>query len=141
MKGTCRVLHVWGADMEYGAVRGERSPDAFARLHRTFVAHFAIALGFAWLAALVAAVHAPWVRNIRGLIDPLGRPESTASFLFALPLLMSAAWLCAAFGRDIIRRAQLLKRPEPEFALAGLVAFAVFCMAIDRAVVAFLLGA
>ncbi|MDB5510799.1 MAG: hypothetical protein JWR08_282 [Enterovirga sp.] len=127
--------------MAFGAVRSEPSPDAFARLHRLFVTHFAIALGFVWAAALVAALHAPWVRNIRGLIDPLGRPEGTGSFLFGLPVLMSAAWLCAAFGRDIIRRSQLLKHPEPEFVLAGLVAFAVFCMAINRAVVAFLLGA
>lgn len=126
--------------MALQAVRGERAPDEFSRLHRLFIEHLAIAIGFVWLASLYAAVHAPWVRNIRGLIDPAGRVESTGSFLFGLPLLMSAAWICAAFGADAMRRSRVLKNQSLEFGLAGLVAFAVFCMAIHRAVTAYLLG-
>ena len=114
--------------------------DEFGRLHRVFVQHLTMAVGFAWAASLVAALHAPWVRNIRGLIDPAGRVESTTSFLFGVPLLMTAALLCTVYGADALRRGQVLKSAAAEFALAGAVAFAVFCLAIHRAVVAYGLG-
>lgn len=114
--------------------------DEFGRLHRQFVEHFGIALGLVWLATAVAATQAPWVRNLRGLIDPFGRPESTASFLFALPALMTVAWLCAAYGAGVMRRFAMLKNQSIEFAFAGLVVFAVFCMSIERAVTAVALG-
>lgn len=126
--------------MALQAIRGGGAPDEFTRLHRVFVQHFGIALGFVWLASSYVALHAPWVRNLRGLIDPGARPESTLSFLFGLPILMSAAWLCAAFGGEALRRSRLFKSQALEFGLAGLVAFAVFCMAINRAVAAFLLA-
>lgn len=113
-----------------------RLPDEFERLHRMFVEHLGIALGLAWMTAAVAAFQAPWTRNIRGLIDPLGRPESTWSFLFALPIVMTIAWLAALFGGDLMRRSQVFRSQAIEFGLAGLVAFAIFCLAISRAVTA-----
>lgn len=120
---------------------GRRSTDEFMRLHRMFVEHLGYAVGLSWLAAATAAAHAPWLRNIRGLIDPASRAESTASFLFALPILLTLGWAVAVFCADAMRRSQVLKSASAEFALAGCAAFAVFCMAIDRAVTAFLLGA
>ena len=126
--------------MAIQAIRGDRAPDEFTRLHRIFVEHFGIAVGFAWAASAYAAAYAPWVRNIRGLIDPLSRPESTASYLFALPALMTAAWLCVALGANGLRNSRLFKNQSVEFGLAGSVAFAVFCMAVYRAVTAYSLG-
>ncbi len=43
------------------------------------------------MTALYAALHAPWVRNIRPLIDPsqVGRVESTWSFLFGFPAMLT----------------------------------------------------
>ena len=114
--------------------------NEFARLHRAFVQHLTMAVGFAWFASLYAALHAPWVRNIRGLMDPTGRIESTPSYLFLLPTLMTAALLVAAAKPDLLRRSQMLKSAAAEFAFAGAVAFAVFCMAIHRAVAAYMLG-
>lgn len=116
--------------------RRERAPDEFARLHRLFVEHFGIAVGLVWAATLVVAVQAPWLRNFRGLIDPAARPESTASFLFGLPCLMLLAWVLVATGGETMRRAQMLRSQTAEFAVAGAVAFAVFCMAISRIVAA-----
>ncbi|NNM72954.1 hypothetical protein HJG44_11250 [Enterovirga sp. DB1703] len=121
-------------------MRGERAPDEFTRLHRIFTEHLGLAVGFAWAASAYAAAYAPWVRNIRGLIDPFARPESTASYLFALPALMTVAWLCLAFGGEAFRRTRVLKNQSLEFGLSGLVAFAVFCMAVYRAVTAYSLG-
>jgi hypothetical protein len=106
--------------------------DEFGRLHRLFVEHFGIAVALVWLATLVVAVQAPWLRNLRGLVDPAGRSESTASFLFGIPGLMAAAWLCLAFGGDVMRRSQLFRNQALEFGLAGAIAFAVFCLAVSR---------
>ena len=126
--------------MALQAIRGERAPDEFTRLHRLFVEHLGIAVAFAWGASVYAAGYAPWVRNIRGLIDPFGRPESTASYLFVLPALMTAAWICVALGGNAFRRSQLFKNQSLEFGLAGVVAFAVFCVSVYRAVTAYSLG-
>ncbi len=123
------------------AVGHGRATDEFARLHRAFVQHFGCALALVWMACGVAALHAPWVRNLRGLIDPSGRVESTFSFLFGLPILMTVAWICLALGGETIRRARIIKRDALEFGFAGIVSFAMFYMAVDRAVTAFLLGA
>ena len=116
--------------------------DEFARLHGLFVFHFGVAVSLAWLSSLYAACHAPWVRNIRALIDPSPsvQVESTGAFLFGLPLLMTFAWLSLAFGGDLLRRMQTIKNQSAEFALAGAAAFAVFYMAVERAVTATLLG-
>ena len=72
---------------------GDDSADRFTRLHKAFTFHLGIAASLAWMTALYAALHAPWVRNIRPLIDPaqIGRVESTWSFLFGFP----AATCCA----------------------------------------------
>ena len=126
--------------MALQAIRSGHSPDEFTRLHRLFVEHLTIAVGIVWATAVYAALHAPWLRNIRGLLDPFGRPESTGSFIFGLPLLMTAAWLFCALGGDVMKRSQLLKNQTVEFALAGAIVFVVFCLAIDRAVTAMLLG-
>jgi hypothetical protein len=80
------------------------------------------------------------VHNIRGLIDPTSRVESTASYLFALPIVMTLALAIVACGGETIRQAQLVKNHVWEFAFAGLIGFAVFCLAINRAVAAFLLA-
>lgn len=120
--------------------RSGQRPDRFEKLHRAFVEHYGIALGFVWASALVAAAQAPWTRNIRGLIDPLARPESTMSFLFGLPILMTLGWVALAFGGDVIRRGSLLRNEAVEFGLAGVIAFALFCMSISRAVTVVSLG-
>jgi hypothetical protein len=122
------------------ATYGGPVPDAFTRLHRAFVEHFGYAVIFAWSTAVFAAWHAPWVHNIRGLIDPASRIESTASYLFALPMVMTLALAVVAWGGETIRQAQLFKNQAWEFGFAGLIGFAVFCMAINRAVTAFLLA-
>jgi hypothetical protein len=117
--------------------------DGFLRLHRVFTFHLGVAVTLAWMTSLYAAAYAPWVRNIRSLIDPMaaGRPESTWSFLFAIPVVLTASWLMAIFGRDALRDMRLLRNQFVEFVIAGVVAFALFYMSIDRAVTALLLGA
>ena len=121
--------------------RNVSGSDEFSRLHRLFVEHFGIAVGLTWLASAVAALQAPWTHNIRGLIDPLARPESTFSFLFGLPMLMTLGWVAVLFGADVIRRSQVLRSQALEFGIAALVAFAVFCLALHRVVAAVSLAA
>lgn len=116
------------------------TPDDFTRLHRIFVEHFGHAVIFAWSATALAAWHAPWVHNIRGLMDPVMRAESTGSYLFALPILMTMALITVAFGGETIRRAQLCRNQYVEFGFAGIVVFAVFCAAIARAAAVIQLG-
>lgn len=115
---------------------GSAAPDQFARLHRLFVQHLATAIGTLWIATAAAAPYVPWLRNIRGLIDPAARVESTASFLLALPLVLTLAWIAVACGGDLMRRTTVLRNCAIEFMLAGLAAFAVFCMAVHRLAVA-----
>lgn len=126
--------------MHRQATYGGPVPDHFTRLHRIFVEHFGYAVIFAWATAVIAAWHAPWVHNIRGLIDPASRVESTASYLFALPIVMTLGLALVATGGETIRRAQFFRNQAWEFGLAGLVAFAIFCLAIARCVTAFHLG-
>ena len=120
----------------------ESETDRFTRLHRGFVFHLGVAAGLAWMTALYAAMYAPWVRNIRPLIDPtqLGRVESTGAFLFGFPVILSVAWVFVFAGRDMLRQFQVIKDQTIEFGLAGAVAFIIFYMAIDRAVAAILLA-
>jgi len=82
------------------------------------------------------------VRNIRPLIDPTsgGPAESTWSFLFAMPVVLSAAWLMVVFGREVLRGTQMMRNQVVEFGIAGAVAFALFYLSIDRAVAAMVLG-
>ncbi|WP_019905200.1 hypothetical protein [Methylobacterium sp. 77] len=117
--------------------------DDFSRLHRVFTFHLGVAVGLAWMTALYSACYAPWVRNIRALIDPTGgidRVESTWSFLFVLPVILTIAWVSLYFGREIIRRSQTLPNVAVEFAAAALIAFGVFYLSIDRAVAALYIG-
>ena len=116
--------------------------DDFSRLHRLFTFHLGVATGLAWMTALCAAAYAPWVRNIRALIDPVGldRVESTWSYLFAMPAVMALAWLSVYFGRELMRRFQTLPNQAVEFAAAALVTFGIFYLSIDRAVAALTLG-
>ena len=120
----------------------EETSDNYSRLHKLFVFHLGVAVSLAWMTALYAALYAPWVRNIRPLLDPtnLGRVESTWSFLFAMPVVLTAAWAMAYFGGELLRNFRLLKNQTIEFAVAGVVAFVVFYMSVDRAVAALLLG-
>ena len=112
--------------------------DDFSRLHRHFTVHLGIAVGLAWLTTLYAAAYVPWVRNIRVLIDPAGpaRVESTWSYLFAMPVVLTLAWLSVYFGREMMRRFQTLPNQTHEFAAAAMVAFGVFYLSVDRAVAA-----
>ena len=116
--------------------------DGFVRLHKVFTFHLGVAVGLAWMTALYAALYAPWVRNIRPLIDPtnLGRVESTWSFLFGFPAILTVSWIMVFAGRDMLRHFRLMKSQTAEFAVAAVVAFAIFYMAIDRAVAAILLA-
>jgi hypothetical protein len=66
--------------------------------------------------------------------------ESTWSFLFCMPVVLTAAWLMVIFGRNLLRQVKLLRNQIVEFGIAGAVAFLLFYMSIDRAVSAMLLG-
>ena len=116
--------------------------DAYSRVHGVFTFHLGVAVSLAWMTSLYAALHAPWVRNIRSLLDPseLGRAESTGSFLFGMPLLLTLAWAVALFGRDLLRRNPLGRSWALEFGIAAAVAFAIFYVGVERAVAAILLG-
>jgi hypothetical protein len=120
----------------------DESADDFLRLHRVFTFHLGIAVTLAWMTSLYASLYAPWVRNIRPLIDPMsvGQVESTWSFLFAMPVVLTAAWLMTIFGRSVLSELRLLKNQLVEFGIAGAVSFAIFYVSIDRAVTAMLLG-
>ena len=116
--------------------------DGFARLHKLFTFHLGVAVGLAWMTALYAALYAPWVRNIRPLIDPtnLGRVESTWSFLFGMPTVLTIAWVMLFFGAEVLRRFRVFRNQVIEFGCAAVVAFAVFYLSIERAVAAILLA-
>lgn len=123
-----------------GAVRSEGTPDTFDRLHGQFVRHFGMAVILAWAFAAFAVTQAPWTRNLRGLIDPASRPESTLAFLFGLPLLLAVGWFTAYIGGDVFRRTALVRHPAIEFAVAGLAVLIVFALSIQRGVAAILVA-
>ncbi len=129
---------VWGFYlMDFDSDSGE-----FSRLHNLFTFHLGIAVALSWLTSLYAAVYAPWVRNIRPLIDPanVGPVESTWSYLFIFPVVLTTAWLISIFGQNLFAQFRLLKNQAVEFAIAAVVAFAMFYLSIDRAVAAMLIG-
>ena len=70
----------------------------------------------------------------------VGRVESTWSFLFGFPAILTVSWIMVFAGRDMLRHFRLMKSQTAEFAVAAVVAFAIFYMAIDRAVAAILLA-
>ncbi|MBF9194481.1 hypothetical protein [Microvirga terrestris] len=114
----------------------------FSRLHNLFTFHLGIAVSLAWLTSLYAAFYAPWVRNIRPLIDPanVGPVESTWSYLFIFPVVLTAAWLISIFGQNLFAQFRIFKNQIIEFAFAAMVAFGMFYLSIDRAVAAMLIG-
>ena len=114
----------------------------FSKFHGLFTFHLGIAVALAWVTSLSASFYAPWVRNIRPLLDPnySGQVESTWSFLFIFPTVLTAAWLLSVLGQDALRQFQVLKSQAVEFGVAALVAFVLFYLSIDRAVAAFVLG-
>jgi hypothetical protein len=114
----------------------------FSRLHNLFTFHLGIAVTLSWLTSLYAAVYAPWVRNIRPLIDPanVGPVESTWSYLFIFPVVLTTAWLISIFGQKLFAQFRILRNQAIEFAIAAVVAFAMFYLSIDRAVAAMLIG-
>jgi hypothetical protein len=120
----------------------ENDSGEFSRLHNVFTFHLGVAVGLAWLTSLYASLYAPWVRNIRPLLDPasVGQVESTWSYLFILPVVLTAAWLVSIFGQNLFARFQVMKNQALEFAIAAAVAFTIFYLSIDRAVAALLLG-
>ena len=114
----------------------------FSRLHNLFTFHLGIAVTLAWLTSLYAALYAPWVRNIRPLIDPAhaGPVESTWSYLFIFPVVLTTAWLISIFGHNLFAQFRIFKNQIVEFAIAAAVAFGMFYLSIDRAVAAMLIG-
>ena len=114
----------------------------FSRLHNLFTFHLGIAVTLSWLTSLYAALYAPWVRNIRPLIDPsnVGPVESTWSYLFIFPVVLTTAWLISIFGQNLFAQFRVLRNQAVEFAIAAVVAFAMFYLSIDRAVAAMLIG-
>src|SRR3712207_1653788 len=114
----------------------------FSRLHNLFTFHLGIAVTLSWLTSLYAALYAPWVRNIRPLLDPtnVGPVESTWSYLFIFPVVLTTAWLISIFGQNVFAKFRLLKNQAVEFGIAAIVAFVMFYLSIDRAVAAMLLG-
>jgi hypothetical protein len=124
-------------------VRSDSGLDEFVRLHRLFQHHFGIATSLAWASALVAAWHTPFVRDIHNLIDPLGpwRAESTESYLFGFPLMMTFAWVSSFLARDLLYALRLPRHVKAEFAAAAAVGFLMFYLSIERAVTALLFAA
>jgi hypothetical protein len=120
----------------------ENDSGEFSRLHNLFTFHLGVAVTLAWLTSLYASIYAPWVRNIRPLIDPAnaGPVESTWSYLFIFPVVLTAAWLVSIFGQNLFAQFRVMKNQAIEFGIAGAVAFVVFYLSIDRAVAAMLLG-
>ena len=120
----------------------DQDAGEFARLHKAFTFHFGVAVTLAWLTSLYAAIFAPWVRNIRPLLNPadVGRVESTWSFLFSMPVILATAWVMVAFGGSLLRQFRMFKNQVLEFALAGAAAFVLFYVSIDRAIAALLLA-
>ena len=120
----------------------ENDSGEFSRLHNVFTFHLGVAVGLAWLTSLYASLYAPWVRNIRPLLDPasVGQVESTWSYLFILPVVLTAAWLVSIFGQNLFARFRVMKNQALEFAIAAAVAFTIFYLSIDRAVAALLLS-
>ncbi|MBF9234287.1 hypothetical protein [Microvirga alba] len=120
----------------------DKDAGHFSRLHEVFTFHLGVAVTLSWLTSLYAATYAPWVRNIRPLIDPsyAGQAESTWSFLFAFPVVLSVAWVMSFSGREILRHVKMLKNQKVEFGIAAAVAFALFYLSIDRAVAALLIA-
>jgi hypothetical protein len=114
----------------------------FSRLHNLFTFHLGIAVTLSWLTSLYAALYAPWVRNIRPLIDPanVGPVESTWSYLFIFPVVLTTAWLISIFGQNLFAQFRILRSQAIEFAIAAAVAFGMFYLSIDRAVAAMLIG-
>ncbi len=123
--------------MDFDDASGE-----FSRLHNLFTFHLGIAVTLSWLTSLYAAVYAPWVRNIRPLIDPtnVGPVESTWSYLFIFPVVLTTAWLISIFGQNLFAQFRIFKNQIIEFAIAAVVAFGMFYLSIDRAVAAMLIG-
>jgi hypothetical protein len=124
-------------------VRSGTREDEFSRLHRLFQYHLGMATALAWTCALVAAWRTPWVRDIYHLIDPLGpwRAESTGSYLFGFPTMMTLAWISSFLARDLLYALRLRRHVKAEFAVAGAVGFLMFYMSIERAVTALLFAA
>ena len=120
----------------------ENDSGEFSRLHNLFTFHLGIAVMLSWVTSRYAAFYAPWGRNIRPLLDPtnVGQVESTWSYLFILPVVLTAAWLISIFGQNIFAQFRLMKNQAIEFGIAAIVAFGVFYLSIDRAVAAMLLG-
>ncbi len=114
----------------------------FSRLHNLFTFHLGIAVSLSWLTSLYAAFYAPWVRNIRPLLDPTStdQVESTWAFLFGMPVVLTTAWVMVLFGSGILRELRLFKNQTIEFGIAGAVAFTLFYLSIDRAIAAMRLG-
>jgi hypothetical protein len=114
----------------------------FSRLHNLFTFHLGIAVTLSWVTSLYAALYAPWVRNIRPLIDPtnVGPVESTWSYLFIFPVVLTTAWLISIFGQNLFAQFRVFKNQIIEFAIAAAVAFGMFYLSIDRAVAAMLIG-
>src|SRR4029078_10294266 len=131
------VLGLGVSPMDFDDDSGE-----FSRLHNLFTFHLGIAVTLSWLTSLYAALYAPWVRNIRPLIDPtnVGTVESTWSYLFIFPVVLTAAWLISIFGQNLFARFRIMKSQAAEFAIAALLACAMFYLSIDRAVAAMLIG-
>jgi hypothetical protein len=129
---------VWGFHpMDFDDDSGE-----FSRLHNLFTFHLGVAVTLAWLTSLYAALYAPWVRNIRPLIDPanVGPVESTWSYLFIFPVVLTTAWLISIFGQNLFAKFRVFRNQIIEFAIAAAVAFGMFYLSIDRAVAAMLIG-
>jgi hypothetical protein len=114
----------------------------FSRLHNLFTFHLGVAVTLAWLTSLYAALYAPWVRNIRPLIDPanVGPVESTWSYLFIFPVVLTTAWLISIFGQNLFAKFRVFRNQIIEFAIAAAVAFGMFYLSIDHAVAAMLIG-
>ena len=95
----------------------------FSRLHNLFTFHLGVAVTLAWLTSLYASLYAPWVRNIRPLIDPanVGPVESTWSYLFIFPVVLTTAWLISIFGQNLFAQFRIFKNQIIEFAFAAMV--------------------
>ena len=84
--------------------------DDYARLHRLFTFHLGIAVSLSWMTSLYAAIYAPWVRNIRPLIDPMNDAKRSGFNPMSIPFVDNGLSIVTAENADDFYWDKYLKR-------------------------------
>ena len=120
-------------------------PDDLRRLHRLINAATGLMAVVAWAMAAWAASKAPWVADLYHLINPGAappRPESTATYLFWYPGVLTMLFVLGRFAPDAVLSAGVQdRRVQVGTVLTG-AAFTLIFLGISlfRAVAAASLG-